>query len=168
MDNLEFGKEYLFSDDGVNWFKRKFSEIGERCSPYRYRVKPSNLGFRHVKPLREEKPERKLYTQSMKDAGKPIEVGMWFKTVEDEEFKCLLTPDSGGYICYLCKDEYEILRDIYLRPFPDPLELINGEAYEFEYEGESTKGIYREGSFNFMSKVSVEGCTNIKYLPLNY
>jgi len=63
---------------------------------------------------------------------------------------------SGVYACS-CHVKY-------LKPLTPPIELIDGKAYQFEYEGQTRYAPYRE-SINFFSDVDMhinpDSCTNI-------
>ena len=170
MDNseIEIGKEYLFSDDKDEWELEELTEFEEDDKAYPYKT---NCGwFAYIKPL-EEIPERTLYTQSMKNKGRPIEVGMWFLDDKGIERKCLLGEDDSRWVVYSASLEnirYDITADV--TPFPDPVELIDGEAYEFEHENTTYKGIYYKYHDTLHTATSVTNsslCTNIKHLTVS-
>lgn len=169
MKNLEIGKEYLFSDDGETWFKAVL-DIAD--APFFKAEFPSGVKktFALIKPLE----ERKLYTQSMKDEGKPIEVGMWFKDHADgDEFECLLPPDSEGDIVFMDNGGYCMFAVSAITPFPDPVKLIDGEAYEFEItlpnKIATEKGVFRGTNnriYTAYNDYCIKSCTNIKHLTV--
>lgn len=167
MDNLEIGKEYLFSDNKRDWTKGELEVITDIESDLFPYFCKSGIWFTYIKPL--EKPERKLYTQSMKDAGKPIEVGMWFLNAFGEDVECVLGADIKGKIAYIQNGESYFTMPKGAVPFPDPVKLEDGEAYEFDYMNKTRKGVYEEEYDRF---VFINGwarstaSTNIKHLTV--
>ena len=169
MNDYIVGEEYLFSNDGEGWLKGRLDFLDWDRYRTAMRVYKSNgKVFHRIKTI--EKPERKLYTQSMHDNGQPIEVGMWFIGAKSKEYECLIPPESTGCVVYMDVGRYHIIPPI---PFPDPVKLINGKPYMFDYCGKEVLGFYSSHYKGFVDTMSsavdrpVDDCTSIRTMKVD-
>jgi hypothetical protein len=113
---------------------------------------------------------KSVYTQAMADNNELPGVGMEFldsgSNLPNKVRVCIVVDDGNvvyrnGAYDYLSADLAEC------EPLTPPITLIDGEAYQFNTEGQSLKGIYREYNhrfYNAMGDYLVSTSTNIKHL----
>ena len=164
MKELIIGEEYLFSNNGTHWKKDELRKVRDSNSTYRYLT--NDFSYMSIKPIEPE--ERKLYTQSMYDNDEPIEVGMWFKNTANEDLECLLSVDIEGDAVSIDKDgAYVFMPPL---PFPDPDELIDGNAYLVKFGKSDYYALYDEDNDEFIfhrnTNVGSHSCTNIRELTV--
>ena len=159
MSEYKVGEEYLFSNDKITWEEGVLFEFEHWSGLTTYsQYKSKSKTFKYCK----EKPQRKLYTQSMYDNGEPIEVGMWFMGLEGGELKCLLPVDTeGDVVATKSNGAYGFYQPV---PYPDPDKLVDGNAYEFENNKVTINGLYDEDGYMwyFRTKIKLEHCINIR------
>ena len=173
MSEYKLGEEYLFSNDGLEWVEGTLYRVKDLLNymwPYE-----NTLGTTFAKIKSKEKPQRRLYTQSMYKNGEPLEVGMWFKCFNGLERECLLPVDTNGYVVSnkIC-GAYGFYKPL---PFPDPVKLIDKEVYQVTYKDYATglhyivKGFYNKHIKAFMGFTGTcypeASCTNIRPMKVD-
>ena len=118
------------------------------------------------------------YTQAMADNGELPGVGMecrfdttFFTTTTSNRGVCEIIAYYGGkvWINIIDFDCVINLSVIEFKPLTPPIELIDGKAYQFEYQGEEITGLYGKMDNEFFilgGSYSVEICTNIQPLTV--
>ena len=124
-----------------------------------------------------------IYTQAMWDAGELPSVGMellFFKDSKLTKKKWTMGTfagkaySAGGCAVFLfvdheTKSTHVVELDIQFKPLTPPVTLIDGKAYQFDYDGANFDGIYRsfDNSFyGYDGDTVAEDCTNIKPLTV--
>ena len=120
-----------------------------------------------------------VYTQAMCDAGELPSVGMEcmyfdvYNTLVEimyiSEWCVVFKQLTEGYAkdVELCKMIVDL--DIQFKPITPPIELIDGKAYQFQYQSCRGLGFYNERLNEFSSlnhKVDIDNCINIKLLEV--
>jgi hypothetical protein len=114
-----------------------------------------------------------IYTKEMANNGVLPSVGMecLFKHGGYEE-KGVVTAITKEYIVLTNKSGKERIRKLSespVKPLTPPITLIDGKAYQFEYDGDTFQGIYSVQGDDFHSDKFVSSaniCTNIQPLTV--
>ena len=160
-------------------------------------VNPVNEGYYHKylaadKDVLEPIKQKPVYTQEMYDNGELPSVGMEVSLEEDTEFfscasgevKQLKADDIVSVISVgkRLDNKYTVLTLMhvdagfcvinpdYVKPMPPKVDLINGEAYQYNCDNSTHNGIYDEfkkSMYSVHSITCIEYCTNIKPLTVN-
>ena len=116
-----------------------------------------------------------IYTKAMQHAGILPNIGMVvnMRILENlTSIGCIEFKNDIGFLFRyeennLC-DFIEYSDDVAFKPLPVPIELINGDAYQFDFGEEvNIKGLYNDDECDFYCvgiNYSRENCTNIKHL----
>ena len=159
-------------------------------------VNPVNEGYYHKyldadKDVLEPIKQKPVYTQEMYDNGELPSVGMEVSLEEDTEFfscasgevKQLKADDIVSVISVgkRLDNKYTVLTLMhvdagfcvinpdYVKPIPPKVDLINGEAYQYNCDNSTHNGIYDEfkkSMYSVHSITCIEYCTNIKPLTV--
>jgi hypothetical protein len=133
-----------------------------------------------------EDTSKPVYTQEMADNGEVPAVGMSFLLKNKNADKTWARPGfypakmkaigdelfivENGATCNDKKESVGSILDYLFSPIPAPIELINGNAYMFDYEGKQTIGLYYKlNDMFYMSdfSLSVKKCTNIRPMTVS-
>ena len=111
-----------------------------------------------------------VYTQAMVDAGEPPNVGMEVMHLSVKKVVMLLADSNSKYVLKSVNDFYSLALAHDIKPLTPPIELIDGERYNFvhgKYGG--SLGVYNsadEKFYNWDLWVVAAHCTNIKLLTI--
>ena len=140
----------------------------------------------HQLDLSTTKPQPKpVFTQEMCDNGELPSVGMEFLMKHKDADESWAQPDFhpakmkaiGDELfiieslseCNRLKESVGTIDDYLFKPLTPPIELIDGKAYQFDYDGDTFQGIYSERGDDFHSNKFVSSapiCTNIEPLTV--
>tara|TARA_R110000851_G_scaffold160243_2_gene303482 strand:- start:688 stop:1560 length:873 start_codon:yes stop_codon:yes gene_type:complete len=126
-----------------------------------------------------------VFTQEMCDNGESPSVGMEFLMKHKDADESWAQPDFhpakmkaiGDELfiieslseCNRLKESVGTIDDYLFKPLTPPIELIDGKAYQFDYDGDTFQGIYSERGDDFHSNKFVSSapiCTNIQPLTV--
>ena len=119
------------------------------------------------KPIFAEDISVPAFTQEMADSGCQLECGMRFST-ECGEYIAVYTNKKS--ICFT--DENGFLVSInrgYAKPIPVPIQLIDGAAYMFNYQGSDFIGLYEDDEkilFMVGCTYNLENCSSIRHMTV--
>ena len=124
-----------------------------------------------------------IYTQAMADNNELPSVGMEFLDSGSNlpnNVRVCIAVDDGNVVYRNGEYDYLSAELAECEPLTPPIELIDGDAYSFDYKGEGVNGIYSKGYVDKYSDIEkgnrtdrfimIEGnvlssyCTNTKHL----
>jgi hypothetical protein len=120
----------------------------------------------------EAKEPSPVFTQEMTDNGVLPSVGMEVMIL-DEVHKVLLLPDDTRAYVTLYEGEYFFNTIDFMKPLTPPITLIDGKAYQFDYDKYTALGFYKESDCCFYDTACFDEeiafkvqCTNIQPLTV--
>lgn len=121
------------------------------------------------------RPKAPIFTQAMCDAGTLPSVGMECLIVHCSSTKAIIIAITLQHVIVIegknTSEVHYCIEEVMLLPLTPPIELIDGEAYQFTFTKTNFtgKGIYNLASETLqlaMHQVNVCDCTNIKLLEV--
>ena len=120
-------------------------------------------------PLINNKPQpTPIFTQEMADNGVLPSVGMEVM-IDGEKRAILMGADKDGDYITMSKGVYQFDSIGYIKPLNPPITLIDGEAYQFEVNGQIIKGCYNKFNtllYSAHKEYLPNLCTNIQPLTV--
>ena len=168
-----FGKSIVYSEykEIHNRYIKQLKCRKEDRDKKQTQQKPSLDEFKEsvtsVGKISESFSDKLVYTQEMKEKNIQIEAGMLFAT-ECGEYVAEYTNEKS--VCFTDEDGFLVtVTKGMAKPITPKVDLIDGECYQFEYDGAIFNGIYRKfdnSFYGYDGDTIAEDCTNIRPLIL--